>query len=133
LRGPRPRKARGYVRRRSGGQITAAISGAYSLRGTAELIDPFIGVDRAWMSEIGAAASATQIRRRKTTPSASGLASHILLSEAGVHGAVLPLATRQFEEGEGTRILPAVGMIRAENIPHKAPAAYRINRWISSE
>jgi hypothetical protein len=27
------------------------------LRGTAELIDPFIGVDRAWMSEIGAAAS----------------------------------------------------------------------------
>jgi hypothetical protein len=26
---------------------------AYGLRGMAKLIDPFIGVDHAWMSEIG--------------------------------------------------------------------------------
>ena len=68
---------------------------AYGLRGMAKLIDPFIGVDhvdeRGWLQ-----LSATQIRRRESTPSASDPASHTLLSEAGVLGAVLPLATRPF-------------------------------------
>jgi hypothetical protein len=44
---------------------------------------------RDWMRP-----SATQIRRRKTTPSASGLASHTVLSEAGVLGDVLPPAKK---------------------------------------
>ncbi len=47
---------------------------AYGLRGMAKLIDPLAGVDHAWMSEIRCSFP-PQKRRRKTTPSANGLAS----------------------------------------------------------
>jgi len=98
--------------------------------------------------------SATQIRRRKTSPSASGLASHTLLSEAGVLGAVLLASSSR--KAKGHIILTAVEMIRDNDeelttvsgiaVPDElrvqrtsaapggaASTKYRKRRWIASE
>jgi hypothetical protein len=82
----------------------AAIFRAYGLRGTAELIDPIIGVDRVWDERDRLQHSATQIRRRKNDARRGwpGQLHPSIGSRCAWRGAAAgDEAVFEFEEGEG--------------------------------
>ena len=92
----------------------AAIFRAYGQRGTAELIDPFIGVDHAWMSEIGCSFlphkyADLKLRLPRVAWPVTPFYRRSCAWRTATAGAA---AVFEFEEREGTQILPAVGMIR---------------------